>query len=254
MLGVPWVVPTFAAAGDTTVRSRLERAVMPPMFDGPRLTDTAALLHWMIVAVAVVVTIGPVFGARYGSALLFRHLAIALVVDALAGLLLTGVHFGYVRASAVLFLGACWLIMTSVAWTAGGVSAPVISAQLALVVAAALLLGWRSGIGATFIVAATVFFMAWAETTGLMPVSSVAQTPFSRAYVLLEYAVIIAALVGVASHTLRAALTRAQAEVAERKAAEAALNESRDGLEQRVHDRTSDLELAFHQLATVVLA
>jgi diguanylate cyclase (GGDEF)-like protein len=93
------------------------------------------------------------------------------------------------------------MLFTVVAFTAGGLESPAIAAQLVLVVIAGLLLGWRNGVYVAVIAVATVFVFALLQSTGRLPVSSVTQTPWSRALTLATYVILLGILQGVIMRT-----------------------------------------------------
>jgi diguanylate cyclase (GGDEF)-like protein len=86
-------------------------------------------------------------------------------------------------------------------------------------------LGWRKGLGAAVLSVCTLFGMAWAQSTGLLPPPQVVHTPYSRAMTLTAYVVTLAFLQVIIMRSLNRTRDRAVSDLHERRAAEKRLSD-----------------------------
>ncbi len=154
---------------------------------------------------------------------------------------------GY-RIAAACFIGMFLALFTGAAWTAGGLLAPAVHAFLVLVILAAQMLGRRAGYLTAGVVAGLAFALAWGQARGVMPPTWVQHTPWSRAWLVVIYAVMVAIFLGQAMRTLEMALAYAGLEIQERRRAEEELQAAQSGLEQKVAARTEELARTVAEL------
>jgi diguanylate cyclase (GGDEF)-like protein len=173
-----------------------------------------------------------------------RWLAMTVCLDVICVLVLVMTSRGRARAAAWLLTCSIWALFTFVAFTAGGLESPAIAAQLVLVVIAGLLLGWRNGVYVAVVATVTVFAFAFLQTTGRLPASTVAQTPWSRALTLATYVILLGILQGVIMRTFTRVRDQAIHDASNRRQAELRLRQVIDhapfgalGFEVREGDR-----------------
>ncbi len=80
-----------------------------------------------------------------------------------------------------MLVAGLWLVGSTSAWTAGGTANTAIACTIALVATASVLLGWRTGVVLAAAAVATVWIVAYAETSGLLPEPALVQTAWVRA-------------------------------------------------------------------------
>jgi len=229
--------------------TRVIREVMtPPVFDDAEKTMTARMLYQMALGFAVVVAVLVLAMPLAAPESLSRWLLLAVLLEGLWVTQIVLIRRGLVRVAGVIATVGFWCVLTGMAWTAGGVSAPAVAAQLIIVVYAGMALGWRAGLVTGLLSTATVFALAWAEIAGLLPASAVAHSPMSRAISNVAYIAALAFLQAIIMRTLAGARKRVADELADRLAAEAEVRALNAELEERVAARTAELEAAVAQL------
>ena len=230
------------------------RFFTPPGFDTEERTAVARRvwsMAWAIVGLALFNTLGPMLFTAPGPRWLIL-IAAGLAVG-FTDLLL--VRLGRVQAAAWFLTVSLWAYATVAQLTAGGVSAPSVSLQIVVVIAAGLVLGWRVGAGAAGVAIVTEFALAWLQVEGRLPVPSVDHTPWSRAWGFAGYTIAAAVIVAIVVQDMRRSQARALSELERRRATEAELRDAEtqvralnEDLERRVAERTSELQDALHEL------
>jgi len=220
----------------------------PPVFEDAEKTMTARMLHQMALGFSVVVAAMMLTMLLVAPASAGRWLVLAVLLEGLWVTQIALTRVGRVRVAGTIGVVAFWMVLTGMAWTAGGTSSPAVAAQLVVIVYAGMALGWQAGLVTALVSAMTVLGLAAAETAGVLPVSLVAHTPYSRAMSLLAYIAGLAALQAILMRTLATARRRVADELAERLAAEAEVRALNAELEGRVEQRTAELEAAVAEL------
>lgn len=209
---------------------------------------TARMLHESALLMIAVVIVLVVAMTAFAPANAARWIAVGVALDAGWALQIVLARRGRLVLAGAGSSLLVWSALTFTAWTAGGVSAPSIAAQVAVVMYAGMVLGWRAGLAAGAISTMTVFALAWAEVVHVLPASTVAHTPWSRAMSVVLYVVGLACLQAIVMRTLGQARADSVREVAERLAAEEEVRRLNADLEKRVEQRTADLEATVEQL------
>lgn len=194
-------------------------------------------LSVMMVAAGVVGLLLVVFSPQAR----LRQVVLAGSVALMAGLVRGLARRAGYRLAAWCFVSVFLVLFTMAAWTAGGLQAPAVHAYLVLVILAAQMLGRSGGFVTVGLVAGLAFFLAWGQTRGIMPPAWVQHSPWSRWWLLVVYAGMVAIFLGQAMRTLEMALGYAGAEVEERRRAESELQSAQAGLEAKVAQRTEEL-------------
>lgn len=202
----------------------LEQVVTPPVLADDSDSSQAWMQYWMIVTISlasVVVNSVRIFLLPEGAT---RWVVLIVGIAVLSLGVLTLIQRRRLRASAWLQIAAVWLMLSAAAWTAGGVEAPSIAAQLLVVAVVIMLLGVRAGFAAAILAGAAVALLAYAQAAGFLPRSLVSHTPVSRAFVLISYLFTLAILMGLLMTVLQRARESVSRELEERAAAEARLH------------------------------
>jgi GAF domain-containing protein len=230
----------------------IRRLLTTPVFEDEEKTRVAWLLNTTLLALLVVLVVVVVFvvaflGLPTTAADLFTLLSGLVLTIAIAGLLFLTRH-GYVRLTSTILLALLWLVITAWFGSVSGISGDNSSLIYALIIVlAGLLLGGRAAVVLTLLSTAAVVGAYYAETSGLLVVERrpvvimdllLTAVPLILTGLLLRYAV--QSMVGAIERANRN--ERAQIE------ANRELETLRASLEQRVADRTSDLERRTAQL------
>jgi PAS domain S-box-containing protein len=161
--------------------------LLPPVSDDPAKSGAERLNHWL--ALAMVATNSLALLALI--ALLPEHTTrfVALIAAVLAvGLTAFFLNrSGRSSASAWLLVAGLWLVGCTSAWTAGGTTNTAIACTIVLVATASVLLGWRTGVVLAAVAMATVWVVAYAETSGLLPEPALVQTAWVRTIWLSDF-------------------------------------------------------------------
>lgn len=206
------------------------------------LTNTLLGLGWLSLAVTTLMVLGTDRGR-------LRSVVIGGTISLLSWGLLGVVRKGWQRPAGWIFVVSLLTLFSSAAWTAGGLSAPVIHGYFAVILLAGLVLGPREGVFMATLVFLCGGGLALAEHEGFLPAPWVQHTPHSRWLLLGSYAAGIAWLQSMAHRFILAALDRARREVVRRREAEASLKKANEDLESRVDTRTAALAQAMGELA-----
>ena len=177
-----------------------------------------------------------------------RQAVLSASVMLLAWVLRRIVHRTGYRTAAWVFLLTFMGLFTSAAWTAGGVLAPAMGAFFVIVIVGGLMLGPRAGYVAAGLAATLAFALAYAEVHGWMPAPWVVHTPWSRAWLIAIYAVLMSVFLGFGMRVLERTLAYAGDEILHRRRTEEALQRAQAGLEETVAARTAELAATVRAL------
>jgi PAS domain S-box-containing protein len=134
---------------------------------------------------------------------------------------------GFVRLASIGLVAVMWTLVTTLALTEGGIRTPTIDiAYLIIVIVAGLTLNERVGILTGVICAMSLLALGW--LTNFLPASIVNRTPLTIWTADVFYLAIAITLQYLAVHAIRRSLAQAHSELAQRKAVEKRLQQSRD--------------------------
>lgn len=213
----------------------------PPKFDNEDTTRLAALLHAMLLAVIVLLSIYVVgqFANRNYTILSFFVWANGLLILFSIGLLLL-MRRGHVRLAAAAMLVISWIDITAQTWVYGGTRDASFAAYVLVIAASGLLLDWWFCLGFAAASIVNGGILAYAESIGLLP-----YRPDPPAQLWMDHSlnfVLLTAIILLIRRSLSAALKRA------RHGEQAVLEKNweleaiRASLEERVAERTRRLE------------
>lgn len=124
----------------------------------------------------------------------FRWAAFAFAMDAICIAVFVLASRGKPRAAVWILVVPTWALLAIAAFSAGGVDALAISAELAVVVLAGLLLGWEKGVYAAVATVALIVGLAFLQLRVVIPSTAVIHTTWSRALILVALVVVIGVL------------------------------------------------------------
>jgi len=178
-----------------------------------------------------------------------RWLALTISLDVICLVVWMVTVRGRTRAAAWILTSSVWALFTIAAYTAGGLGSPAIAAQLVIVVAAGLLLGWRNGLLVVVVAVATVFALAVLQSAGQIPYSPITQTPWSLALTFTAYLILLGILQGIIMNTFTRVRDQAMHDASNRRKAEMRLRQVIDnapfgalGFEVRENDKLVAVE------------
>ncbi|PJJ79688.1 PAS domain-containing protein [Mucilaginibacter auburnensis] len=202
----------------------------------------ALTIIWSL-ATSLVVVVGffyfPLLWSRW---VLLLTIAIVIAVSNLA---LN--YYGHTRTASWLLCTMLWFYITIPCITAGGIFAPGILSQTAIILTAGFLLGRRGGLAIGLLTIVADFLLAWLELNGHLPETVVLHDPFSRwISAIIPFGTVMVLQYYAIDH-LRKSLTSMQREMVKRRNAEAAKDDTSRELsvrEQELQDYKYALDIS----------
>jgi GAF domain-containing protein len=224
----------------------------PPAADDENTQRVAWLLNIVLlaflVASIVITLVAAVFQLfRPDSSTIFTLLS-GLIMTACFGGLLLFARRGWLRPVSAVFLLITWTLVTVWIYTAAGISSDSSTLMYPLIVVlAGLLLGGTAAIIATGITSIAVLGAYWAEATGRLIVTD---RPISIAdpFFVIVPLILTGVLLRYAMNSISQAIERAKRNEQAQMEANRALEKLSASLEQRVTERTYELERRSVQL------
>ena len=214
--------------------NRIRQFITPPIFEDEEKTRTAGLLNIILIAVFVIASALTLVVGLLGSADM-PSLATGAATAVWALVLWFVMRRGHVQLASV-FLSFMFLVNVTVAvYFSGTIRDPVVTVYIVCIAVASLLVSNRAALVFTLLSLLALFGLLQAETAGLL--TRTVQTPVG----LTEWAVyaasfgITAVLLGLATTSINRALETARRNNRELQAV-------RDSLEDRVAERTRELQ------------
>jgi len=215
-----------------------------PVFEDEDRTRVARLLNVILLVVMAATVVGtaltiPFELAEYATNLILGFILLAIILG-LRGL----VRRGYLRIVGSLLSFTLWATFTYLIFSGSGVNDPSVTGYFLVIILAVLLVGARAAFVFGLLSALAVAGLTYAETSGLVVVAApepgslldliTLVTTFGLGAVLLNYAI----------RTLNMAFERARENERAQIEANRELQAIRASLEQRVAERTRDLQTA----------
>ena len=227
--------------------TRIKQLLKPPVFDDLEKTRRASFLKIILltflfgnVLAAILVLIRnpwPLIGFIIGASLLFL-------------LYLYLLHQGYVYLSSLL-TGLTILVMaTALLVVSGGIATPLVTIYSILVIVAATVVHPRAGFVAATVGAIAVTGLYLAKQNGLLPAPIAPLTLTSAWLQIIVFLFTFAMLAYLSTNSMRQSLQQAQKNERDAQRATEELETIRETLEQRVTERTKELENRSRQLQT----
>jgi GAF domain-containing protein len=236
--------------------ARIRQIVAAPVFEDEEKTRVARLLNvfvlaLLVAAVAGVVVMAIYYGLPSDSVETFTLGSSGLFVLVTSGLLIL-VRRGHLRIASIILLSSLWLIMAYWIMVGAGISSDSsLTVFPLIIVLAGLLLGGRAAVVYTVLSVVLALGAYLSEKAGWLVV---VETPLTLMDLLVPaIALILTGLLLLhAMNSMLNALERARANEQAQSAANRELEAMRASLEQRVVDRTHDLERRSLHLQTAV--
>jgi signal transduction histidine kinase/HPt (histidine-containing phosphotransfer) domain-containing protein len=222
---------------------RLRALLAPPIFPGDEeKTRTAAILHLLLLNYAAIIAVLPASLYLYFRTPNVPPFAGATLAS--LGIAYALLRRGHVQLASFLTVSGGWIAITVFMAMTGGLSTAPVPFYLVSTAFAGLLLGSRAAVLTAIISSLTGLALT------LFPLAYLDPPPRSTYWLDLALALyLITITLTVWQKNLRSALATARQRLAERQRAEAARQQAEDEvrqlnvqLEQRVHERTRELE------------
>jgi len=223
-----------------------KRLVLPPVFEDEEETRVARLLNTVLltffvavslVAAAVLVLYG-IPGPSAELLTLISAVAALLITAGLLGL----THRGYLRAASVILLTLIWALITFWICTVAGIRSDTSTLTYPLVVVlAGLLLGGRAAVAYTVLSLVSVFAGYYVEANGFLEVAERDLTLMDPVMAGIPV-ILVGLLLRHAVNSMLDALAQARRNEQAQIKANRELDAIRLSLEERVAERTRDLE------------
>jgi signal transduction histidine kinase len=220
-----------------------------PAFEDERDASRALMIFWTawgLAWCAAASLLGVLFLDNGITRLVVQALAVPLVVCLP---LIVLVRSRRVSAACLWLCVSAYVYVVVSMWTAGGLQAPISAGFLIVVVLAATLLGWRSGVAAAAACSVTAAGFAYAAIYGLLPASMVVHTPLYRAFGLSLYLLTLSAILAAVVIALDRARARLEDALAARREVEDEMELQNQRLETLVDERTADLAAMNEEIA-----
>jgi GAF domain-containing protein len=170
--------------------------------------------------------------------------SITTIIFASLSILSIGLWFlmkrGFVRLAGYVFVTMGWIALTIQAWTYSGLRDIAIVAYAVVILAAGLLIGFRSSIGYAIISLLASWVFAYLETIGKY--NGLGDSPYPTAIELTIIFALVALISYVAVNNINQALKISRISEQELRSNNQELHVLRGDLEKRVSERTLDLE------------
>ena len=195
-----------------------------PVFPDPEQTRQARVLRALLLAAMVAFSAGPALLLLVMPEQSARWLAVFLAIEVpVLGLLWLN-RRGRVRFASVSTVVALSVIALGFSLTAGGVRAPgVIGGYIVIVLFAGVLLGQRASILTAALLGIAGLGLIDLEASGLLPAPAIVHTPITWWLTTMTFVGIAVGVMRLYVASIRGALDRARAELADRTRVERAL-------------------------------
>ena len=222
----------------------IRKWLSPPAFEQEEKNFRAKFINgfaWSVVGLLILALIPHLFGepqnftfAVFTGLILVMLLAIALL------------HRGYVEASGIVIIVLGWLGISLQALTADGVKDVIVVAFLALGLLASIILNWRAGGIVVLAGIGMIWILALLQANGIFTPSSQNPLAFARDLSLVFIAVTV--LIYFSTTSMQNAIRRATISEKDLVRSNRDLQELNQSLEDRVSERTTELEVANRRL------
>jgi len=233
------------------MRKTLYRFLAPPVFpEDEDKTRSAAILNvigWSTLLIVLVILLLRIIQGQDVNQVEVNSALITVSVAVLLMIFLT--HRGFVRAASVLLVGAVWIGLGFLTWAADGIRDVSFFGYVIPILMAGLLLGWRGALFFTLISILAGWVLAFAQTYQLF--SPTLDTPLHFARDITAIFVLVGVLIYLMITSLQKALNKSRAATQELSEANRELNHLRVDLEQRVEERTHELQKRAFQLEAI---
>ncbi len=199
-----------------------------------KTSNYQAYMVFMLTIIWTAVTgLVVIFGLFYFPELKTRWAILFTIALLIAVINLSLNHHGYARKASWSLAIMLWLYITIPCYSAGGIFAPGILSQMAVILTAGFLLGRKGGLAAGLLTIAADLVLALLEVNGKLPAPTVVHDPISRWISAMIPIVTILVMQYYAINHLRSSLRSMQREILRRRTAEAQNKETLNELVER---------------------
>jgi len=204
------------------------KLLTPPSLIDSEQSRKARIIFWLCWGfILMVVTLGPI-ECFFLPQNVRRWLTLMTVVGAACLTFLELNRRGRTRLTSHLLLWFLFFTVVALAWTAGGIEAPIVQVFPALCLIAGLLFGGRVGVGVGLLAALCGLGLVLAENAGLLPGNAVQHTSWSLWIGSVLVITLLLLLQYLAVESTNRALGEAREELIQRKKIEEALRASEE--------------------------
>jgi GAF domain-containing protein len=217
----------------------MRRLFSPPVFQQEEKNFRAKFINafaWSVILLLLLALVPQIGNPKNFSIAVFSGL---IVVMAIALYLL---HRGNVEASGIMIVVLGWLGVSIQAYTADGVKDVIVVAFLALGLLASIIVNWRAGGIVILSGVGVIWILAILQVNGVFSPSS--QNPIAFARDLSFVFIAVAVLVYFSTTSMQNAIRRAMVSEQDLVQSNQNLKELNQSLEDRVSNRTAELEIA----------
>lgn len=218
----------------------LKRLFGPPRFE----TDDENFRAWFINGTAWIILLLLSISEIFQLLKATPDLTI-IVLPALMGVMVLSLYLlrrRYLKLSGLLIVLLTWVGITFQALTAEGVKDVIVTAYIAVALLASLVISWRSGALVIIVSIAAIVVLAFLQHNGAIRPAFQPPLPFARDLSIIF--IIVASLIYFSTTSLRDAVRRASTSEESLRSSNKELQELNQSLEERVANRTAELELA----------
>jgi GAF domain-containing protein len=225
----------------------LKKLLAAPVFEDEGKTRTASLLNTMLWAIIVLAVLSVTSDLVFSSAWYYVVVTVILLLS-FCGLLLL-MRLGYVRLSGILLVLEMGIGLGLITTVTGGVRDPVFIGYTAVIAIAGMLLGGRVAMAIAALGILTGAGLVYADAQGFLPKPIATDTPITLWVTYSLDFVFVAILLSLATRSLSEALQKLRRNEQSLVESNRELQAARASLEQRVAERTYDLERRSSYLA-----
>lgn len=221
----------------------IKRLFSPPVFDNEEDNFRAKFINgfaWIVIAlfaISVVPTLGPNADENAGTTIIFLT---SLILVFFASLYM--LRRGNLNASGIIIVILGWLGIGLQAYAADGIRDIIIIAYIAISLLASIIINWRAGSVVMILSIGAIWTLAILEMNGYLNPRFQEPIAFSRDISFVFVA--IAVLIYFSTTSLRDAIARATKSEQSLLTLNKNLQELNQTLEERVNQRTAELEIA----------
>jgi GAF domain-containing protein len=226
------------------MREFIRKAFASPVFEGDEeKTRTAQYLNvflWTSILVVSLLQVWRSISAAQIAAAQTTFIVLGLIVLMLVVQFV--LRLGHVRAASILLLIMGWGAFNYQAKSVSGIYDSTFFANILLIILAGMLINFRASLAFAVLTIMTGWGLAYLQTTGASP--SAIDTPYNIARDFTVIFILVAILIYVFQNSLRGALEHLRANASELANSNKELQSLHANLENRVEERTAELELA----------
>ncbi len=207
----------------------------PPTFQDSETHRKSLILSNLILGSIIIITITLIIMCFIIPENIFRWIATIACIDIVSAVALFLNRKGLTRAAAFIFVSLIIILTFTLAWSAGGINAPVMQIFPLTVLASGLIIGWKEGIFIGLIGIFGGLVLVLFDYWGILPADIITRTPLRLWLMFTMYIGLLMLLQYLSVGSLNKALSNAEKELIIRKEAEENLRISEDKFSKLFH-------------------